>query len=49
MHDLNIEEEDICIGKSSNPADTKFDIIIGTIEDIIMGKLYLILILKLYN
>jgi hypothetical protein len=38
LHFEEGEEEDIYIGKSNNSADSKFDQIIGEIEDIIIGK-----------
>jgi hypothetical protein len=37
VQDIGFEDEDIIVAKSSNAADAKFDLIIGTIEDIIMG------------
>jgi hypothetical protein len=37
VQDIGFEDEDILVAKSSNAADAKFDLIIGTIEDIIMG------------
>ena len=36
VQNLQFEDEDIVIGKSSNAADARFDQIIGSIEDIIM-------------
>lgn len=36
VQDITFDEEDIVIGKSSNQADFKFDLVIGCIEDIIM-------------
>ncbi|CAF0720357.1 unnamed protein product [Brachionus calyciflorus] len=35
VQDLNLEEEDILVAKSVNAADSRFDLITGTIEDII--------------
>ncbi|RNA35967.1 ADP-ribosylation factor 2-binding [Brachionus plicatilis] len=37
VQDLNLEEEDIIVAQSTNAADSRFDQITGTIEDIITG------------
>jgi ADP-ribosylation factor 2-binding protein len=36
VQDITFDDEDIVIGKSSNQADFKFDLVVGCIEEIIM-------------